>query len=128
GERRPWSSLSAQEQLDYIIGYAEGVDGGVDITNDFHAAGYVRGRNARSAKKLIDSGRAGDRGFAIVDSDASGRRLVVHNVRRLPERGGYEAEVATAQYRRHHGEDYSRSVPWNEGARVFFTVDALGAS
>ena len=35
---------------------------------------------------------------------------------------------SVGQRRYHHGQDYSRAVPWTEGTRVFFTDDALGAA
>lgn len=136
GNTRRWDDLSAGDRLDYIAGCAEVLASDGDTASMLFAgeasarqAGRVRGRNIVSAQRIIEENPDPDRGFVIVDSDAAGRRLVVRNVRPAPERGGYEAEVAAGQYRRHYDPDGSgRTVPWTEGSRVFFRQEALGAS
>ena len=132
GEERPWDTLPPEYQLDYIRGYASAASRADPATQPagretFRVAGWLRGRNAVAAAALIDSGQVSEMSFAIVDPDAVGRRLVVRNVRPFPEWGGYVAEVAAGQRRYHHGQDYSRAVPWREDTRVFFTADAFGA-
>jgi len=133
GDPTRWSSLSATEQLDYIRGYAKAIAHGGDQVqrpkvpwDNAEGMGYVRGTNAVHAAQMIDEGRAGDRGFRIIDPDAVGRVLVVTHVRPTAQRGGYTAEVAAGQKRRHHTDTGSKDVAWTEGARVFFRVDALG--
>jgi hypothetical protein len=131
GEVVAWSALSAEDQSDYIDGYAVAAAGkllDLDRYDSPAAAGFVRGTNAVHASRMIEENPDPERSYRIVDPDARGRRLVVTDVRPAPERGGYEARVAAGQWRRHHDDDGSRDVPWTEGARVFFTVDALGAT
>ncbi|MDA8285769.1 MAG: hypothetical protein M0Z42_21260 [Actinomycetota bacterium] len=131
GEVVAWSALAAEDQRDYIDGYAVAAAGktlSLDRYGSPAAAGYVRGSNAVHAARMIEENPDPERSYRIVDPDARGRRLVVTDVRPAPERGGYEARVAAGQWRRHHDDDGSRDVPWTEGARVFFTVDALGAT
>jgi hypothetical protein len=134
GEERSWCVLLPEEQLDYIRGYAQASASHADPTmqppgrEPFKAAGWLRARDAIAVAGLIDSGLDADRSYAIVDPDAVGRWLVVRNVRPARAWGGYRGEVAAGQRRYHPGEDYSRAVPWTEGTRVFFTVDALGAA
>lgn len=131
GETVLWGDLPAEDQLDYIRGYARAVaghprshDSPVDEMSLF-AAGYTRGTSVRNAAAYYDAGRGAGTSTAIVDPDARDRRLVVRDVRPAPERGGYRATVCGGQWRRHHDENGSRDVPWAEGSPVFFTADAL---
>ena len=134
GEERRWNTLRPEDQLDYIRGYAQAAASRTDPATrpsdpgSFEAAGWLRGCAAVSAAELIDRGQAPSTSLVIVDPDAVGRRLVVRNARPAPERSGYTAEAAAGRRRYHHGQDYSRAVPWTEGTRVFFTDDALGAA
>jgi len=134
GVERPWSSLSAEDQVAYISGYARAIAHGGDRDHlppnreEAAAAGYVHGQSALSAAAMIEAHPGEDRGYAIVHADAPGRRLVVTNPRFVPERGGYVASVGSGQHRRHFDDDGSRTVPFSPGATVFFTVDALGIS
>jgi len=133
GVARPWSSLSAEEQLSYIAGYARAIAHDGDRTHlppnreAAASAGYVCGQNTVAAEKRIRSGNLEpDASFWIVDSDAHERKLAVVNPRYVPERGGYIAEVGGGQFRRYSNDEGSRLVPINPGARIFFKVDALG--
>lgn len=136
GKTVRWDDLSPEEQVSYIAGCAEAMAENDSIREHrlgihpgpARQAGRRRGMAINSARSMIDEGRAGDRGFAIVDSAAVGRRLVVTDVEPAPERGGYTAKVAGGQYRRHESDDGVRTVPWSEGAKVFFRAEALGAS
>jgi len=133
GNPTRWSSMSATEQIAYIRGYAKAIANDGDQSKrpkvpwtDPEGDGYVRGTNAVHAAQMIDEGRAGDRGFRIVDPDAVGRVLVVTNARPTRRRDGYVAEVAAGQKRRHHTDTESQDVPWAEGTKMFFRADALG--
>jgi len=133
GNTQRWDDLSAEDRLDYISGCAEVLASDGDTRSMLFAgeasarqAGRVRGRNIVSTQRKIEEDPDPDRGYRIVDPDAAGRALVVRNVRPVPERDGYEAEVAAGQYRRHHDDNGSRTVPWAEGSRVFFRKESLG--
>lgn len=133
GNSRRWDELGVEDQLDYIAGCAETLAAGGERRSGVAAggsparqAGRLRGRNIVAAQRMIEERPDPERGYRIVDPDAAGRVLVVRNVRPAPERGGYVAEVAGNQHRRHHDDSGSRTVPWSEGSRVFFRAEALG--
>lgn len=139
GERTSWQTLPAEDQLSYIRGYALaasqadhpehlGARGHRPGEDDRMAwAGYVRGINAIHAAQSIEEGRMGDNSLAIVEPLAPNRRLMIRHARPDPVRRGYRAEIAPGQHRRHEHDEGVSWVPWSEEAKVFFTVDALGA-
>jgi len=133
GHQARWDSLSADQQLAYVRGYAKAITNGGDQAHrprvhwtDPEGDGYVRGANVVSAVSVIRDHPGEDRGFRIVDPDAVGRVLVVTHVTPTEQRGGFTAKVAAGQKRRHHTDTTSQDVPWAEGSKVFFTEDALG--
>ncbi len=135
GNQRAWDDLTGTEQMDYIRGYVSAVGG--DLHQEFtespvnaaSQAGFRRGLRQVTTEAVITSGGGNNwRSFAIVDPDAVDRHLTVTNVKPAPERGGYEAEVAFGQYRRHTTDDGRSTVPWSEGSKVFFVSDAIFTS
>jgi hypothetical protein len=122
----PWGVLDAEEQCDYISGYAAAIGGSTDHKdNRFARAGYRRGLHVDDTERAIASGD-GPRQLTIIDSDASHRRLRVEGVVPSPRGRGYIGQIAAGQYRQHYDFDGSgRVVPYGKGTRVFFEVDAI---
>jgi len=133
GNQRAWNDLTGVEQMDYIKGYVSAIGGDLHqglaespATPAFLRAGFKRGLRQATTEAVITNGGGNDwQSFAIVDPDTVDRNLMVTHVKPVPERGGYEAEVSFGQYRRHTTDNGSTTVPWNEGAKVFFVSDAI---
>jgi hypothetical protein len=133
GNSRAWNDLTGVEQMNYIKGYASAIGG--DLRQEFAKgpetpamrAGFRRGlRQGTTEAVIVNGGGSNWRSFVVVDSDAVDRHLKVTDVRPVPERGGYEAEVAFGQYRHYSQWDGVRTtVPWSEGSKVFFVSDAI---
>lgn len=136
GEKRYWNHLSAEEQIDYIAGYARGVassrPGAAFVTpsgdeSPAWRAGSHRGLYAAVQADFADRRRL-DEAVKVAFSDVPGRVLVVTDVEPDPRYGhGYRAKVAAGQYRYHDHDGGRRPVPYTEGASVHFEADAFGA-
>lgn len=127
GREVGWSALSGAKQMEYIAGYslAQSDAPSTPPASPYAMAGWLRGIDSHNARVDIEEDANPSAHFTVVDPDAIARHLSVTHVQPVPERGGYEAEVAANQHRWHSTENGRNVVPWAAGARVFFAADAI---
>ncbi len=119
-----WDSLSADDQIEYIAGYAAGAAGVDGVPGAAHWwSGYQRGVAVAVEAKRLEGGATVDH-VLVVAPEAVDRQLHLVAVGRDERLGfGFKGVVAAGQMRVVYSDNGSTVRPWSGG--YHFETDAI---